>query len=246
MPEEEQPQPTGQQGAATASDQPASAATPSPNKPGIAPGSVIPVRLSKTVDAKKAKPGDPVEATITQDMKTNSGEVLLRKDAKVVGHVTEVQARSKEQKESQVGIAFDRVSSTTNGQPMPVPMSIQAVIAPPNQNPANGGASSAPSSAPEPGTAPGARGGMGGSPATSNAPQTVNSNPQDTSTQSNAQQPITGNTQGVVGISNLTLSAAPDATQGSLLSSEKNNVKLEDGTFLLLRVNSGTVASPQK
>jgi hypothetical protein len=33
------------------------------------------------------------------------------------------------------------------------------------------------------------------------------------------------------------VTAAPDATQGSLVSSEKNNVKLESGTIMLLRVN---------
>ena len=54
---------------------------------------------------------------------------------------------------------------------------------------------------------------------------------------SQAQQPITGNTRGVVGIPDLKLSAAPGPAQGSLVSSEKNNVKLDDGTFLLLRVN---------
>jgi len=44
----------------------------------------------------------------TQDMKTPGGEVLVPKDTKVMGHVTEAQPRNKEQKESQVGIAFDR------------------------------------------------------------------------------------------------------------------------------------------
>jgi hypothetical protein len=51
-----------------------------------------------------------------------------------------------------------------------------------------------------------------------------------------ARQPITGNTQGVVGISNLRLEAGTNPTQGSLVSSEKNNVKLESGTLMLLRV----------
>ena len=55
--------------------------------------------------------------------------------------------------------------------------------------------------------------------------------------QTRGQQPITGNTQGVVGIPNLKLSTEPNPTQGSLLSSEKNNVKLDSGTVLLLRVN---------
>jgi hypothetical protein len=52
-----------------------------------------------------------------------------------------------------------------------------------------------------------------------------------------AQQQITTNTKGVVGIANLNLAAASNATQGSVVTSEKNNVKLDDGTFLLLRVN---------
>jgi hypothetical protein len=50
-------------------------------------------------------------------------------------------------------------------------------------------------------------------------------------------QPITANTQGVVGISNLHLSTAANTTEGSLVTSEKNNVKLDSGTLLLLRVN---------
>lgn len=52
----------------------------------------------------------------------------------------------------------------------------------------------------------------------------------------NAQEPITGNTQGVVGISDLKLMAAPNGSQGSVVSSDKSNVKLESGTFMLLRV----------
>jgi len=38
-------------------------------------------------------------------------------------------------------------------------------------------------------------------------------------------------------MSNLKLSPAPNPTQGSVVSSEKNNVKLDSGTLLLLRVN---------
>src|SRR5580692_3775333 len=86
-------------------DSPTSASTST--SPRIAPGSVIPVQLTKTIDAKKVKTGDPVEAKVTQDLKAGSGEVIVPKDTKMLGHVTEAQARSKEQKESQVGIAFD-------------------------------------------------------------------------------------------------------------------------------------------
>lgn len=62
----------------------------------IAPGTVIPVELTKGVDAKKAKTGDEVDAKVTQDLKAGNGEVVVPKDTKVVGHVTEAQARNKE------------------------------------------------------------------------------------------------------------------------------------------------------
>jgi len=58
----------------------------------------------------------------------------------------------------------------------------------------------------------------------------------DTPQQGSPRPQITGNTQGVIGIDNLKLEAAPYATQGSVLSSEKNNVKVESGTMLLLKV----------
>ena len=54
----------------------------------IAPGSVIPVELKKTIDAKKVKPGDPIEASVTQDLKAANGEIIVPKDTKVIGHVT--------------------------------------------------------------------------------------------------------------------------------------------------------------
>jgi len=49
--------------------------------------------------------------------------------------------------------------------------------------------------------------------------------------------PINAQTRGVIGIPNMTLSTGSTGSQGSVLSSEKNNVKLESGTMLLLRVN---------
>jgi len=83
---------------APASAQPAANPGQAAGTPRIAPGSVIPVQLTKTIDAKKAKPGDEVVAKVTMDLKANSGEVIVPKDTKVVGHVTEAQARSKAQK----------------------------------------------------------------------------------------------------------------------------------------------------
>jgi hypothetical protein len=152
--------------------------------------------------------------------------------------VTEAQARSKEQKESQVGIAFDR-AVLKDGE-IPLPMSIQAVIAPPSNNANNGGGvdQSAPAGA---GTSANSTMGSGQRPTGAGAAQPQTQSPPtgstDAQSQSGPSPAINGNTQGVVGISNLKLQPAQNATQGSVLSSEKNNVKVESGTMLLLRVN---------
>ena len=214
--------------------------------PRIAPGSVIPVQLAKTIDAKKAKPGDEVVAKVTMDLKTSSGEVVVPKDTKVVGHVTAAQARNKEQKESQVGIAFDH--AVLKDGDVSLPMSIQAVIAPPtNDNNANNAGSPAQSAPAGGGSATSSSMGAGRSGNSGSAGQTQPSNtapnaagPEGTSNnaqQASARPQITGNTQGVVGISDLKLEPAQTTAQGSVLSSDKNNVKVEGGTFMLLKVN---------
>lgn len=214
----------------------------------IAPGSVIPVQLTKTVDAKKAKNGDQVLAKVTMDMKTQSGDVLVPKDTKVIGHVTEAQARSKEQKESQLAIAFDH-AVTKDGMDMQLPMSIQAVIGQ-QQNQADqsggapaegGGGGGAPSagSAPSGGSGGRSGSGMNGSSgaSTGSPPATPSAGSGQTANAGSSRPPINAQTQGVIGISNLTLSPAANAAQGSVMTSEKNNVKLESGTMLLLKVN---------
>lgn len=239
----------------TQSGQPSaqSPATPtnSSNSLRIAPGSVIPVQVTKTVDAKKAKTGDEVVATVTQDMKTTNGDVLVPKDTKMIGHVTAVQARNKEQKQSELAIAFDR--AVVKGDQTQLPMSIQAVIAPPSNsnNTAAGGSEQAPS-APAPAAAQGSTGSpmgggrSGGSGAPPSAPSASAPQPNypagggtsDTSAQSGARPQINGNTQGVIGMSDVQLQATEqNSQQGSVLTSEKNNVKIEKGTMLLLRVN---------
>jgi Bacterial conjugation TrbI-like protein len=205
--------------------------------PRIAPGSVIPVELTKGIDAKKVKTGDEVVAKVTQDMKTTSGELLVPKDTKVVGRVTEAQPRSKEQKESEIGIAFDR-AVMKNGSEMQLPMSIQAIIGPQgNQNSAGGNSEGVPNGGSGGYSNPPRAGGMGGS-TPSPAPSAPTANmPSDAQTGTNARPRITAQTEGVLGISDLKLTTASAADRGSVLSSEKNNVKLESGTLLLLRVN---------
>lgn len=209
--------------------------------PRIAPGSVIPVQLTKAVDAKKAKTGDEVVAKVTQDMKTQTGEVLVPKDTKVIGHVTEAQARSKDEKESELGIAFDQ--AVMKGEDVHLPMSIQAVIAPQNNaasapsgedvgaGATSGGGTSSPSA--------NSGRGMAGASQQPSAPsgQRMPSDSGNAQGGKSAYPPINAQTQGVIGVPNVTLSPAQNTTQGPVMSSEKSNVKLESGTMLLLKVN---------
>jgi hypothetical protein len=211
----------------------------------IAPGSVIPVQLTKGVDAKKAKTGDEVDARVTQDLKSGNGELIVPKDTKVIGHITEAQARTKEQKESQVAISFDH-AVMKDGHDVSLPLSIQAIIAPqalnPNNNSADSGtpqpsgAGSAGSPNTSSGTGAGRPGGAAGT-GMNQQQSPMNAPPSGQSGGGTSQPQITANTQGVVGISDMKLSTAGETNQGSVVSSEKNNVKLENGTLMLLRVN---------
>jgi hypothetical protein len=197
------------------------------------------VQLTKSLDAKKVKAGDEVDARVTEDMKAGNGEVIVAKDTKVLGRVTEVQSRGKEQKESQIGITFDR-AVMKNGSDVAVPMSVQAIISPTylsggdsnNGAADSGGASSSGNAG---GTAPAMGNGRSGAPQSS-LPSSSGNGMADPSS-AGPRQPITGSTQGVLGFQNLQLSNASDTKQGSVVTSEKNNVKLESGTLLLLKVN---------
>ncbi|HSK44161.1 MAG TPA: hypothetical protein VLA83_09780, partial [Candidatus Binatia bacterium] len=70
-------------------------------------GSILYAELTKTVDAKKAKVGDPVTAVLAADVLAH-GKIVVRHDSKLLGHVTEVQLHTKETPESRLGIVFDK------------------------------------------------------------------------------------------------------------------------------------------
>ena len=187
-------------------------------------GTVLAAELSKSIDAHKAKVGDPVTAKTTQDM-LGDGKVLIPHDSKITGHVTEVQGRPKGQKgdaNSTIGIAFDQLE--VKGRSMPFHANIQAIAKPLIINPA----------AAQPGEPSGGYGGnpgMGspaGRPAGAPTPQTPNT---ETQTAPPAGAISVQNT-GVVGMKGFELNSND---QGSVVSSMSENVKLESGTQLILK-----------
>jgi hypothetical protein len=233
-------------------------------------GTTLQAELTKSIDAKKAKQGDEVTAKLTQDVKS-SGQVVLHKGTKLVGHVTEVQAKSKESGESRLGIAFDK-AVLKGGEEMAFTGVIQA-LAPPVQGSLSATTDTAGNMGSGMGSGSGA--GMGGgrtsSGGASGAPMgggavnstvgtatnTVNNTAGSISNTANgavngslnqatgiaANGAINSATRGVVGMQGVALSTATaGSAQGSIISSAGRNVKLDSGTQMILQV-TGSAAS---
>jgi len=66
----------------------------------------ISAELAKKIDAKDAKVGDEVVAKTTSEARLADG-TKLPKGSKLVGHVTDVQAKSHDNHDSHVAFAFD-------------------------------------------------------------------------------------------------------------------------------------------
>jgi hypothetical protein len=227
----------------------------------IAAGAAINAELTRTLDSRKAKENDPVQAKVVQDVVVG-GKVVVPRNSKLIGHVTDVKAGGKGQPSS-MGIAFDK-AVLKNGQEVPVHAVIQA-LAPAPRQPMNApgyddsGSAMSTGSMPSPqsggynttgggGMAPTPVGGAAGS-ATAGAANGVGTAATNTAATAagaatntagmttNGQ--LTGASRGVMGMPGLTLEAgAGNSTNGSVISNQKNNVKLDSGTQVVLRVTT--------
>ncbi len=199
----------------------------------MAAGVVIPAELAKSIDAKKAKPGDKVEARTSMDLLSH-GQVVIPRDAKITGHVTDAKAHSKESPDSHVAIVFDTIAMK-GGRQLTMQAAIQALARPLQDNAVGANAPMGESGGMPQGGAP-PTGGMGGG--STRMPDTSSPYPQGsggTSSQASTGStvpPLGATSQGVVGISGLTLASSQ---QGSVVSSEKDNVHLDSGTQLILK-----------
>ena len=231
----------------------------SANAPGVSAttGATMEAELTKGIDAKKAKQGDPVIAKCTKEFK-GSGNLRIPKNAKLIGHVTEVRARGKGQAQSTLAIAFDK-AQLKDGREILFNATIQAIVAPPtvampmdNSTGASDSVST-PSSASRP-NGGGALGGVNSTvnSATSAARAAGNTTGNVASTAGNvssqagaattgslgssADTTLSSTTSGVVGLKGLQLDAASNTSQSSVIRSNSDNVRLESGTRLVLRL----------
>jgi hypothetical protein len=211
----------------------------------IQPGSIIYADLDKSVDAKKAKVGDTVVAKIQQPV-LSRGKIVAPKGAKILGHVTHVQARSKEKPQSELGIIFDRIA-LKDGKQIPVPLTLQAVgsssplSAFGQDGDASMGGPMANAGMPGRSAGPGILGSNTGSmsdvSASAGAPGDIPT-PAPTA-RTGSSNHVSASSRGVVGISDITMAAqvgGGTSAQPTLLTSDKKNVKLDSGSELVLRV----------
>lgn len=196
----------------------------------ILPGILIPASLSKSLDAKKAKPGDKIELKVTMDMLTH-GKVVIPRNSKIEGHVTSAKPHTKESPDSALVLVFDRIL-IKDGQELPMKAAVQAIGPPLIAN----------------FDAPGTPAGIGGPPpgqdsknvGSSQSPDTaINTVGQyspmpasDPSTASDPNHALTAQSRGAVGMKELVVSGQ-DGT--SSITSSNKNVHLDGGTQFMLR-----------
>src|SRR6195256_2198445 len=94
----------------------------------LASGSSVNAVLTKPVDSRHTKPGDPVSARTTQNASTEGG-TSIPKGSTLMGHVSDAHAAAEGQAGSSVGIVFDKAVAR-DGHEIPLRnVGIQAVAA---------------------------------------------------------------------------------------------------------------------
>lgn len=205
-------------------------------------GASLLAELAKSIDAKKAKSGDEVTAKLTQDLRTN-GAVVIPKGSKLVGHVTEAQAKTKESAESKLGVVFDKVV-LKSGQEVAFTGVIRALSAPAEIPAVSPGGSNMDQNAGSGGRGMGqvAMGG-GMSPTTPNTGSTNSTIGSTVGTSGNAgsvgraapaaTNGISNDSRGVIGMEGVELN---NTAQSSVFSSANHNVKLDSGAQIVVQV----------
>jgi len=207
----------------------------------IAADGAIVAELAKAADAKKAKADDKIEARLTMDLLWH-GEIVIPRGTKIVGHVTDVRAWTKQAPESMMEIVFDRIV-LKNQREIPLKATIQAVgapmetSAPPSSDLSGSNADGQPVPGPNerrsimsnsfPGSLhPANSAGDEAEPTDSGGPHR------------NLAQSLGPTAQGVVGLKRITLSSS---AKGSAIGSTSENVHLSSGTQLVLRISEPQV-----
>jgi hypothetical protein len=192
----------------------------------------VSAELTKRIDTKNAKQGDEVDARVTDTARLPDGTELPR-GTKLQGKVTDVKAKTKEDKSAHLSFNIDR-AVLKDGKQLPVVVVVTSVTGPSQ--------GSAQAMMPGGGASPGTSGGGSSGSMGSSAPSTPSAPVMADSGQSNAGG-VLKNAQDRVPVGNMpgvTLSG-PGNTAGSAgsLDASGGNISLDSGTKLTLTVAAG-------
>ncbi len=176
----------------------------------------IPALLSKPIDSKKAKDGDPVICQTAGTFHDQTGR-MISSGTKVIGHVTQAQARSKGDAQSSLAIVFDKIELGKNEE-VPIKGTIQALgpaldISGPGGGGGSFGTAMASKGSAGGGTTAPPQPGVQGFPAGSGGPTVL----------------LNSESKGALGVKNLQLG------DDSVITSPGKEVKLPEGTQMMIR-----------
>jgi hypothetical protein len=204
----------------------------------LAPGTLLAVELSKSLDARKTKANDRVEARTATDILAH-GRIVVPRNTKVIGHVTEAKAHGKDSPDSKLGVAFDRMQ-LKDGREVPLQLAVQA-IARPLQFGASAEGTVPPADRQGRVSMPGQHAPLGDASISGTATSSVPSSypgdlapiPDPITPSSLTVVPLSPTSKGVIGMKGLSLDTSGSA---AVLTSNSANVHLDSGTQLILRV----------
>jgi len=221
-------------------------------------GTQLTGQLENTLDARHAKVGDRVALKTTQAVKQN-GEVIVPKGARLLGHVSEVQQRTKSTGEARLGILFNRLQNGSMVTPITATITSITEARSQARTSDNGGLDSdtMTSSSARSSSTSGQRGGAG---LLGGVGNTVGGGVNTTTSTVGS---VAGSTTGAVGSTvgattstvrnttgslkglQITQSSSASAEGGSTLSLSGGNLRLESGTtFIVLLSNSASAGNP--
>jgi len=208
-------------------------------------GATVNAELRSSLNTKKAKPGDKVEAYTTEAVKFG-GEVILPSGTKLFGRVTQAAARSRGDNRSALGIQFDK-AVLKKGQEMSLSVKLVAIAAPEHDF------SGLPPSNSDPMADRGAAA-AGGSPMGAQRPQpppsTIPNFPAGDADASGpgSKGPLAPDSRGVYGLRELQLvkEASSTGEQSTVITSSGKDVRLDSGTRLLLLSQASSTAASSK
>jgi hypothetical protein len=234
--------------AQTSAETPAASSTSAQAEAGtgtLPSGTAVNAELNSSMDSKKAKIGDRVEAHTTEDIRY-AGKIIVPRGTKLEGHVTEATARAKGDSGSTLAIQFDKAIAK-KGEEIPLNVAILAIAAP--QSNFSGGS---------PGTGSDSRGG-GSTPTANGSPMGTSHTPTATPGTPNIPDAADGTmgaggaaqlsakSRGVYGLGDLKLMvASSNGNQTTVITSSGKNVRLDGGTRLLLVVPEQAAVAPSK